>query len=506
MCSALGASRGRLLREALLETFLLGIAAATVGLLLATSLIQLVTHYLPDAFLTRTLTPVALNWRAVLVTSLLGFIAAAIAGVVPAWMATRVDALESLRLAGRAGTEAPTRRRLARGLLVAEVALATTLLAGAGLLVRTFVNLTHADRGLNSDGVITGWVSLPAFSFTDRASRLTFARELEERLRALPGVQSASLSGGIPPAHGNIYFGMVQSDAEGARPIDAGEIIAYSVSSQFFELFDIKLLAGRAFSAVSSPDDLILGERLARVLWPNGDAVGRSFQIEGHKSWYRVIGIAREIRNPLLDPRQDSAEIYHPLVVDRNGSAEASTFGSGNVFLALRCGDTCPGIPVIAQAIRSVSPQVVIATLGPMDEEYREALARPRAAAALGMVFGLVALLAAAGGLFSVLSAAVARRQREFGIRVALGLAPALLARLVLIDALELTAIGLGAGLLGAWMLGRGLAALTYEVSAGDPQSLVGVCAALTLSIVVASWRPALRAARVDPVALLRED
>ena len=253
MCSALGASRGRLLREALLETFLLGVAAATVGLLLATSLIQLVTHYLPDAFLTRTLTPVALNWRAVLVTSLLGFIAAAIAGVVPAWMATRVDALESLRLAGRAGTEAPTRRRLARGLLVAEVALATTLLAGAGLLVRTFVNLTHADRGLNSDGVITGWVSLPAFSFTDRASRLTFARELEERLRALPGVQSASLSGGVPPTHGNIYFGMVQSDAEGARPIDAGEIMVYSVSSQFFELFDIKLLAGRAFSAVSSP-------------------------------------------------------------------------------------------------------------------------------------------------------------------------------------------------------------------------------------------------------------
>ena len=137
-----------------------------------------------------------------------------------------------------------------------------------------------------------------------------------------------------------------------------------------------------------------------------------------------------------------------------------------------------------------------------MDDDYREALARPRAAAALGMVFGLVALLAAAGGLFSVLSAAVARRQREFGIRVALGLAPVLLARLVLKDALRLAVIGLGAGLLGAWMLGRGLAALTYEVSAADPQSLAGVCATLTLSIVVASWRPALRAARVDPVAL----
>jgi len=506
MCSALGASRARLLREALIETLLLGIAAATIGLLLATSLIQLVTHYLPEAFLARTLTPVALNWRAVLVTSSLGLLGAAIAGVVPAWMATRVDALDSLRLAGRAGTEVPARRRLSQALLVGEVALATTLLAGAGLLVRTFVNLTNADRGLNSEGVITGWVSLPTFSFKDRASRLTFAGELEGRMRALPGVQSVSLSGGIPPTHGNIYFGTVQSDREGAAPFDAGEIMAYSVSSQFFELFDIKLLAGRTFSQVSSPDDVILGERLAHMLWPAGDAVGRSFRIEGHKSANRVVGVVREIRNPLLDPRQDSVEIYHPLVVNQNGSAEASTFGSGNVFLALRCGETCPGLPVIAEAIRSVSPQVVISTLGPMDDDYREALARPRAAAALGMVFGLVALLAAAGGLFSVLSAAVARRQREFGIRVALGLAPVLLARLVLKDALRLAVVGLGAGLLGAWMLGRGLSALTYEVSAADPQSLAGVCAALTLSIVVASWRPALRAARVDPVALLREE
>jgi len=219
-----------------------------------------------------------------------------------------------------------------------------------------------------------------------------------------------------------------------------------------------------------------------------------------------VVGVVREIRNPLLDPRQDSMEIYHPLVVDRNGSAEASTFGSGNVFLALRCGETCPAIPSIAETIRSVSSQVVIAALGPMDEEYREALARPRAAAALGTVFGVVALLAAAGGLFGVLSAAVARRKREFGIRVALGLSPALLGRLVVVDALKLAAAGVGAGLLGAWMLGRGLAALTYEVSAADPQSLAGVCAALTLAIVVASWRPALRASRVDPVALLRED
>ena len=187
MCSALGASRARLVREALAETLLLGLAASIAGLLLAHALVELVTNYLPDAFLTRTLTPVALSWRAVAVTSALGILAAAIAGVVPAWMATKVDAIASIRLAGRSGTEVPARRRLARGLLVAEVALATTLLAGAGLLVRTFVNLTNADRGLNSDGVITGWVALPEFTFRDRASRLAFAERARDATASAAG-------------------------------------------------------------------------------------------------------------------------------------------------------------------------------------------------------------------------------------------------------------------------------------------------------------------------------
>ncbi|CAN5764453.1 ABC transporter permease [soil metagenome] len=506
MCSALGASRARMLREALAETLLLGLAASIAGLLLAHTLIDLVTRFMPDAFLTRTLTPVALNWRAVAVTSALGFLAAAIAGIVPAWIATKVDAADSLRLAGKGGTEVPNRRRLARGLLVAEVALATTLLAGAGLLVRTFVNLSNTDRGLNSDGVITGWVALPDFAFKDRASRLTFATELESRLRGLPGVELASLSGGVPPTHGSIYFGQVRSDGEGASPMDVGEILAYSVSAQFFELFDIKLRAGRPFSAVSSPDDIILGEQLAHRLWPDGEAIGRSFTMEGHKTPYRVVGVANEIRNPLLDPRLDSAELYHPLVVERNGSAEASSFGSGQVFLAIRCGAACPSLPLITEAIRSVSPQVVVATLGAMDEEYAEALARPRAAAALGIVFAVVALLAAAGGLFGVLSASVARRRREFGIRVALGIEPSRLARLVLTDALKLAVAGLAAGLFGAWMLGRGLASLTYEVSSADPLSLVAVCGPLGVSILIASWRPAIQASRVDAVALLREE
>jgi putative ABC transport system permease protein len=194
VCSALGASRARLLREALAETALVGVAAAAAGLALAAALVSLATRYLPEAFLTSTLAPVGISWRAVAATSLLALLAAAIAGLTPAWMATRIDATDALRAAARGGTDARSYRRLARGLLVAEVALAAALLAGAAQLVRTFVNLMSADRGLNAEGVITGWVSLPEFAFKDRAGRLAFASLLEERLAQMPGIQQVSLS------------------------------------------------------------------------------------------------------------------------------------------------------------------------------------------------------------------------------------------------------------------------------------------------------------------------
>jgi predicted permease len=504
VCSALGATRARLLREALFETAIVGLVAAGLGLLVAKAFVTLATEYLPEAFLTSTLSPVALNWRAVAATTLLGIVAAAIAGITPAWMATKVDAAESLRLSARGGTEVRTRRRLARGLLVAELALSTTLLAGAALLVRTFVNLTHADRGLNAEGVITGWVALPEFAFTDRPGRLAFAAALEDRLGRLPGVRLVSLSGGVPPASGAIYFGKVRSDAPDAADIDV-EINAYSVGARFFELFGIRLLSGRTFLPAEAADEVIIGERFARMLWPDGQAVGRSFSLDGQKP-YRVVGVVAEIRNPSLDPRLDRPEVYHPLVVERDGRVEASAFGRGQIFLALRCDAGCPGLDAIRQAIRSVSAQVEIAYLGPMEEAYLKDLARPRAAAALAAMFASVALVASAGGLFGILTAAVARRRREFGIRVALGIEPGRLRRLVLADALGLAAMGLAAGVFGAWMLGRGLASLTYGVSASDPRSWALVCGALGLSTIAAAWRPATQATRVNPAVLLREE
>ena len=218
VCSALGASRARLLREALIETAFLAMIAGIAGVLLANGLVALATRLLPEVFLSKTLTPIAISTRAVAATFVLTLVAAGIAGITPAWIATRVDPADSFRAVVR-GTEARPRRRLSRALLVGEVALATTLLTGAALLVRTFVNLANAERGLNGDGVITGLVNLPAFAFKERPSRLAFAAALEDRLRQLPGVSHVSLSGGVPPGVAAFYFGDIRTLGEDPRTV-----------------------------------------------------------------------------------------------------------------------------------------------------------------------------------------------------------------------------------------------------------------------------------------------
>jgi hypothetical protein len=379
-------------------------------------------------------------------------------------------------------------------LLIAEVALAAALLAGAAQLVRSFVNLTRIDRGLNSDGVITAWIALPRFAFGEKAGRVAFEAALEERLRQLPGVEQVSLSYGIPPSGGALYFGGLRSDLPGA-PNVPGEVTAYNVTSQFFDLYGIKLIAGNTFSRDSAETDVVLGEKLARTLWPQTSAVGHTFTIQGHESPYRVIGVVRETFTPTLDPRLDTPEMYHPL-----------TAGDLQVFAGMRCGSRCPGLDVIRRTIRGVSAQTLIERLGPMDEAYLEELARPRAAAALAAIFAVVALMASAGGLFGVLNAAVARRRREFGIRVALGIAPRRLTLLVLKQALALSSLGLLFGMAGAWALARALAALTYGVSPADPWSWAAVFGSLAITVLLAAWRPGVAASRVDPAQLLRAE
>lgn len=456
-------------------------------------LVQIARALLPDAVLRQTLNPVDVDLPAVAVASAAGLLATVAAGLLPAWIGTRAAPGDALRVVDRGGTETRAARASARVLLVGEVALACALLVGATLLVRSFVNLTHAERGLETRGVLAVWiVGLPAEA-ADRAGRLSAERGIEEAVRAIPGVRRVAFSFGAPPAGGGFSSGDGWlSDAPGAtaRTLTAQR---YRVGADFFELYGIPILRGRPLPPDDPSDVVIVGERFAAIMWPDLDPVGRSFRFGNTE--YRVIGLAREIYLPSVDALMDLPEFYEPFAA-----------GSGRFTLSLQCGDACPEVAVVRQRILEASPGTDVWKVEVVEHGYLEQTARPRAVAALALTFAALAVVAAAGGLFAVLSYTVGVRRREFGIRLALGAHPADLWRLVVRDGLRVALAGLAVGATGGRWLSRALATMTYGVAVHEVSNWTMVGTIVMLTTLLAAWRPAARAARVDPVALLREE
>lgn len=238
---------------------------------------------------------------------------------------------------------------------------------------------------------------------------------------------------------------------------------------------------------------MVIGERLARTLWPGLDPIGRTFSFQEER--FHVVGLVREIHHPSLDPGIDRPEFYEPFA------------GVGSyAMMSIRCGALCPGAAAIRHQVLAAHPGIRVVGVRPLEDVYFEQLARPRAAAALGITFAGVALLAAAGGLFSVLSYAVGRRTHEFGIRIALGASPDQIRRTILRDGVVVALTGIAIGSVAAWSLGRALASLQYGVTVYDPVSWAIVLAVLCVTTMSASWRPTRQAMRVDPVLLLRQE
>ncbi|MBZ5499050.1 MAG: ABC transporter permease [Acidobacteriia bacterium] len=486
--AALGASRARLMRQALVESGVLGVLGMAVGAVIAWALVSVAQALLPAALLQLTLNPPSLDERALGATCIAGFVATLAAGLLPAWLGTKADAGDSLRVVDRSGTEARGARALTRGLLVGEVALACTLLVGATLLTRSFVNLATADRGFDTSGVTTLWLNLGETA----DGREALAQTLKEEFLHMPGVQQAAWSYGIPPEGGIISSGDWISDRPGAAPVNM-TVARYIVSPEFFSLYGIPIIRGRTFITSDAPTNVIVSERLGQALWPGADPLGHTLRIE--KVALQVVGIAKEINYPTLDSRDDGPELYQPYKKIGN-----------TAMVSLRCGPSCPQAATIRRRLASTHPTVKVQDAGPLERAYSAQLVRPRAAAALAVTFAAVAVLAAAGGLFSVLSYAVSRRRREFGIRAALGASPNQIRRVVLRDGLLVATTGLAIGSLLAAALARGLASLQYGVTPYDPLSWAIVLGLIALTVLGACWRPARAAARLDPQLLLREE
>ncbi len=489
VCSAIGASRGRLLAQAFVEAATLAAAGGVGGIFLAHGLVAFAAATLPEAFLAQTLHPMEIDGRALVMATALACASTLLVGLLPAWTATRDLRAPSLADMGRAGTETSGARLLTRTLLVLEVTLACALLASAGVLGRSFVNLMKMDRGFDPRGLMTVAVQFGV----PRSGRPTVAASVEDAIRSVPGVEQLVWSRGAPLTPWQIDFNDYLPDTPGSQPVFL-ELEDFFVGPDFFSVYGIQLLEGRQFAPGEDEHHVIVGERASKRLWPNVDPVGRAFTGGGER--FEVIGVAKEPRRPLLgsDARHDFPTLYRP--------AGDNPYGT----LTIKCPANCPSEGVIRQRLLPLGPAVAYVHVQHLETTYRQDLAQPRATAIVGGIFAVVALVTAAGGLFSVLLYGVGRRRREFGIRTALGSPAAAIGWLAVRDGAAVMAIGIVCGASSAWLASRWLAALIYGVTTADPMTWSAVIGALALAGLLACWWPARSAMHVNPVELLREE
>jgi predicted permease len=485
--SALGATRGRLMREVVAAQLPVGMAAAGLGVGLAATLVRLVPHVVPDAVQANSLNPIDLDTRVLVALTILACFAIAGASLLPAWVGTRLEAVTSMRGVREVGSPTRAFRLAAAGLLVAQVAVASAVLSATALVTRSFFNLATADAGLDAANVVSGFVLLPR-SVTDAAVHRAAALAVDEALRALPEVASVTLSIGRPgrqPPPRPMMLTPGSSDAAG----DEVRVNHLRVQPDYFGFYGIPIVEGRGLLEDDAPDDVVVSRSLADMLWPGGDVVGLTFRL-GSAS-YRTVGVAADVTFPALGGESDPPELY--------SAFEPLEF----FYVHLRCRTACPAPSAFDEPIRAAYPVQRI-DLVPLAEEYAAELVQPRNMVRAALVFGGLAWLTAAGGLFGVLRYAVGRRRRELGIRAALGASPLQLRRLVLAQAARVVGVGLPIGAAIGLGLARGLSAVLYDVPPADPLAWAAVCAVLGVATLAAAWRPGTHAARAAPGELAR--
>lgn len=490
---ALGAGRARLIAQMLTESTLLALAGGVLGVILA--------WWGSQALLAMVATgpnPVPLdvtpNLKVLAFTLLIAVLTGLIAGAIPAWRMTRIDAGPALKEGKGAAREAGS-GWLGQAIVSAQVALALLLLVGAGLFLRTLVKLQSVPTGFERDRVITVALDTAATGRSGRNLRELAAR-LERRVGALPGVEAVSFQ--MLTFGGGRWTGRVWH--EGVERSNANAFFADGnmVGQAYHQAMGLRLLAGRVFrEAIDTPQSprvVILNRTLAQRMFPNGQAVGRRVHLQRRVN--EVIGVVEDA--PVESLREKPPGMFYVF----NGQIEDGY----RVMVVRAAGPVSPVIPQLRGAIRSEDPGVAIALISTMAELVDRSLNQEKLMARLASFFGAVALLLAAIGLYGVLAYAVSRRTSEIGIRMALGASPASVVRLVLGGSLRLVAAGLILGLLAALAAGRLISSQLYGVSPSDPIAMAGAAALLLTIALVASWIPSRRAALLDPIRALREE
>ncbi|HSJ26222.1 MAG TPA: ADOP family duplicated permease [Longimicrobiales bacterium] len=499
---AVGADRGRIMRQIATEALLLALLGGVVAVLMALLVVRALQGIMPSSITFYAPYAIAVEHRTLIFTFGAALVTGLTFGLLPALGATdwaRPAAGGGMsRQAGRGRGG----RWVRNGLVVAEVAFSVMLLVTAALLINSFTRLMRNDPGMDLDRMAVLQFAVSPSAHPAGDGRAAYLRELEERVAAVPGVAAATLTGGLPP-HTSISFG-ITFEVEGgeATPMDPGMLLPFTEAGpDFFRVTGARLLAGRPFTSADdrASGNVIIDEDLARFLWPEGPAaaIGQRFRLGAESDWLTVAGVMADLRLLGPDERRGEFAMLYPL-----GSYERV---GGQIAMAIRThGDPRHVLTGVRAAVREVDANQPIQDLVPATTYYAQAVDMPRFLAVLMGILAALALLLASVGVHGVLAFGVAQRRHELGVRMVMGARSSQLRRLVVGEGLTLAAVGAALGVGGALLAGRVVDGVLYGVAPRDVATFVAVVATVLIVSAAATLRPANRAARLDPGEVLR--
>jgi predicted permease len=499
--TALGASRGRIVRQLLTESMLLSVFGGSCGLLLAIWSFGFFEKLIPEGM--KQSTNLKLDGSILLFSLATSIVTGIVFGLIPALQTAGVDLNESLKQSGgRSGSGSGMRLR--SGMIVFEVSLSLVLLVGAVLLIQTLFQLFNQYSVLAPEKVLTMRTPLPLTKYDEPGKRNAFYQNVLQRVESIPGVASAGYVTAIPLTWKGGTSGVFPEGTRDPVPGVSYDAIHRQVSANYLQTMSIPLRQGRYFTAQDNEQAMpvaIVNETMAREYWPNGDAVGRRFKLGDPREdtpWYTIVGIAGDVRQMGIDVAV-KGEMYLPYaqVPDYDFYAPRD--------LVLRTdGDPMSVAGAVREAVRAADPDQPISNVATMAEVLGTETAPRRLGMILLTAFAVLALLLASLGIYGVLAFFVAQHRNEIGVRLALGATPARILLLVLQKGMKLTLLGVAIGLAASFVLTRLMTSLLFGVKAVDPFTFAAVPLLLAGVALLACWIPARRAARVDPMVALR--